>query len=133
MILLKMLRAIFIEDAELFKEILEDVLRLIETLGTQSQEKTGYYHTSLIVYVISVRHNITIEEIVELAEKIHQGRGEAVMTIAEKLKKEGKKEGFELSLIAMKAFKEGKSINTVMKMTGMDKASLKVIKNQLKN
>ena len=45
-----------------------------------------------MVYLLNVREDVTIEEILKVQKEIMPGRGEIVMTIAEKLKNEGEKE-----------------------------------------
>ncbi len=58
-------------------------------------------------------------------EKIGEKRGE------KRGEKTGKKKGVELTLIALEAFREGKSLNEVMRLTGMGRKELLLIKKQL--
>jgi hypothetical protein len=48
-----------------------------------------------------------------------------LMTIAEKLRNEGKKEGLEegmeMTLLALQAFREGKDLEEVMNLTGLER------------
>jgi hypothetical protein len=46
-----------------------------------------------MIYLLNVREDVTIEEILKVQKEIMPGRGEIVMTIAEKLRNEGKLEG----------------------------------------
>ncbi len=46
-------------------------------------------------------------------------------------KSKGEKRGVRLTLIAQEAFREGKSLNEVMRLTGMDRKELLHIKKQL--
>ena len=56
------------------------------------------------------------------------------MTIAEKLRNEGreigKQEGLEMALTALQAFREGKNIEEVMKLTGLERDKLLKIQEQ---
>ncbi|RMA72586.1 hypothetical protein C8D75_1249, partial [Petrotoga olearia] len=45
------------------------------------------------IYLLNVREDITIEDILKVQKEIMPGRGEIVMTLAEKLRNEGKLEG----------------------------------------
>ncbi len=50
------------------------------------------------------------------------------MTIAEKLRNEGREEGLEIALTALQAFREGKDLEEVMKLTGLERDKLLKIK-----
>ncbi len=56
------------------------------------------------------------------------------MTIAEKLRNEGKKEGLEegmeMTLLALQAFREGKDLEEVMNLTGLERDILLKIQIQ---
>ncbi|RMA68746.1 DUF4351 domain-containing protein, partial [Petrotoga olearia] len=45
------------------------------------------------IYLLNVREDITIEDILKVQKEIMPGRGEIVMTIAEKLRNEGMEKG----------------------------------------
>ncbi|POZ89688.1 hypothetical protein AD60_09945, partial [Petrotoga sp. SL27] len=46
-----------------------------------------------MIYLLNVREDITIEDILKVQKEIMPGRGEIVMTIAEKLRNEGMEKG----------------------------------------
>ncbi len=71
--MLEMFRAIFIKETDTFMLVLKKVLKMVETLS--SEDKRMYYHTALIVYIISVRQDMSKEKIVDMAEEVQKGRG----------------------------------------------------------
>jgi len=66
----------------------------------------------------------------EAVKKVSPKGGELLMTIAEKLRNEGREEGLEMTLTALQAFREGKDIEEVMKLTGLEHDKLLKIQEQ---
>ncbi len=60
--------------------------------------------------------------------------GELLMTIAEKLRNEGieigEEKGIDLTLTALEAFREGKDLEEVMNLTGLERDKLLKIQKQ---
>ncbi|PNS00081.1 hypothetical protein X927_03395 [Petrotoga mexicana DSM 14811] len=75
---------------EEFKERLRRVFEYIKQLP---EEEVHEWFEECMVYLLNVREDVTIEEILKVQKEIMPGRGEIVMTIAEKLRNEGKLEG----------------------------------------
>ncbi len=65
----------------------------------------------------------------EAVKNVSPKGGELLMTIAEKLRNEGKEEdreegreeGLEMALTALQAFREGKELEEVIKLTGLER------------
>jgi len=74
---------------EEFKERLRRVFEYIKQLP---EEEVHEWFEECMIYLLNVREDVTIEEILKVQKEIMPGRGEIVMTIAEKLKNEGEKE-----------------------------------------
>lgn len=75
---------------EEFKERLRRVFEYIKQLP---EEEVHEWFEECMIYLLNVREDVTIEEILKVQKEIMPGRGEIVMTIAEKLRNEGKLEG----------------------------------------
>ncbi len=75
---------------EEFKERLAIVFAYINQLP---EEQVHEWFEGCMIYLLNVREDITIEDILKVQKEIMPGRGEIVMTLAEKLKNEGKLEG----------------------------------------
>jgi len=75
---------------EEFKERLRRVFEYIKQLP---EEEVHEWFEECMVYLLNVREDVTIEEILKVQKEIMPGRGEIVMTIAEKLRNEGMEKG----------------------------------------
>ena len=64
--------------------------------NNKDEDMVDYYIIESMTYILTVRDDISTEELFELAGQISEKGGELVMTAAEKLKKEGIQEGIEL-------------------------------------
>ena len=53
------------------------------------------------------------------------------MTVVEKLINEGMEKGMEMALTALQAFREGKDLEEVMKLTGLERDKLLKIQEQV--
>ena len=72
----------------------EKLREIIELFGELSDEgRTRRYFEVVISYVMHAREGIEPGELMQIAREVSAERGEMIMTIAEKLKKEGMKEG----------------------------------------
>ncbi len=117
-------------------------MQALEELG-RGQRALDYLET-LIRYILNAREDLSYEEVQSTVKKVSPIGGEMLMTIAEKLrnegkkigKEEGKKEGreigkeegreigLEITLTALEAFREGKNLEEVMTMTGLERDKL---------
>jgi hypothetical protein len=75
---------------EEFKERLRRVFVYINQLP---EEEVHEWFEGCMIYLLNVREDVTIEEILKVQKEIMPGRGEIVMTIAEKLRNEGMEKG----------------------------------------
>ncbi|WP_233186835.1 MULTISPECIES: hypothetical protein [Petrotoga] len=73
-----------------FKERLAIVFAYINQLP---EEQVHEWFEGCMIYLLNVREDITIEDILKVQKEIMPGRGEIVMTIAEKLRNEGMEKG----------------------------------------
>ncbi|OLS03284.1 Rpn family recombination-promoting nuclease/putative transposase [Tissierella creatinophila] len=64
--------------------------------NNKDEDMVDYYIIESMTYILTVREDISAEELFEVAGQISKKGGELVMTAAEKLRKEGIKEGIEL-------------------------------------
>jgi len=75
------------------EEFKERLARVFEYIKQLPEEQVHEWFEGCMIYLLNVREDVTIEEILKVQKEIMPGRGEIVMTIAEKLKNEGKLEG----------------------------------------
>ncbi len=88
---IKILQAIFQQDINKFKEVLAATLLNLENQGW-AEEYEKYFFT-YIIYILNARPDLELEDIYEAAKNISPERSEKIMTIAEKLYKEGMEKG----------------------------------------
>jgi hypothetical protein len=74
------------------EEFKERLRRVFEYINQLPEEEVHEWFEGCMIYLLNVREDVTIEEILKVQKEIMPGRGEIVMTIAEKLRKEGKLE-----------------------------------------
>ena len=100
----------------------------------------------MVRYIINARDDMSYTDMHEAVKNVSPKGGELLMTIAEKLRKEGREEGIEIgekkgreegkeegletALIALQAFREGKDFEEVMKLTGLERDKLLKIQEQ---
>lgn len=92
---IKILQAIS-QDLEKFLKVIEETMITLEQQGWT--EENHRYFITYIIYIMSARADITIEDINQVAKKISPERSEDMMTIAEKLIKEGMEKGIEIGI-----------------------------------
>jgi predicted transposase/invertase (TIGR01784 family) len=134
-IFISILNAMFKEEEEFLSTVARS-LQALEELG-RGQKATDYLET-MIRYIISAREDISYKEIHGAVKNVSPKGGEMLMTIAEKLRNEGKKEGLEegmekgleMTLLALQAFREGKDLEEVMNLTGLERDILLKIQMQ---
>jgi len=130
-IFIGLLNAIFKKEDEFMATVVRSV-QALEELG-RGQKAVDYLET-LIRYILSAREDLNYEDIQGAVQKASPKGGEILMTIAEKLINEGMEKGMEkgmaVTLTALEAFREGKSLEAVMKLTGLDRDKLLLIQRQ---
>ena len=112
-------------------EILEEAIELIEK--TEEKDQIAYYVSACIRYLLSVRDDISKEEMYEIAGRISTEGGELVMTVAEKLRQEGmelaRKE--EKISFAKKLLVMGDSVAKIAMVTGLTEKEIEDIKKDI--
>ena len=113
-------------------EILEEAIDLIHK--SKEKDEITYYISACIRYILSVRDDISKEEMHEIAGKISIEGGELVMTIAEKLREEGKelarkeeKESLAKNLLVMGDY----SVAKIAMVSGLTEKEIKDIKKDI--
>ena len=102
----------------------------------------------MVRYIVNARDDMSYTDMHEAVKNVSPKGGELLMTIAEKLRnegieigekigekkgekkgieigeKKGEKKGMEKTLAALQAFREGKDLEDVMKLTGLEREQL---------
>jgi predicted transposase/invertase (TIGR01784 family) len=130
-IFISILNAMFKEE-EAFLATVTRSMQALEELG-RGQKATDYLET-MIRYIISAREDIDYKDMHGAVKKVSPKGGEMLMTIAEKLINEGlekgMEQGMEMTLAALQAFREGKELEEVMNLTGLERNKLLKIQRQ---
>ncbi|NLH36654.1 MAG: Rpn family recombination-promoting nuclease/putative transposase [Thermotogaceae bacterium] len=87
---LEVMRVVVISDNEKFREWLREIFKEIRDFP---EEKFERFIDASIRYILSVREDVSIEIIEKEGKEILSGRSEAIMSVAEKLRNEGRLEG----------------------------------------
>ena len=87
---LEVMRVVVISDNEKFREWLRKIFKEIRDFP---EEKFERFIDASIRYILSVREDVSIEIIEKEGKEILSGRSEAIMSVAEKLRNEGRLEG----------------------------------------
>ncbi len=130
-IFISILNAIFKEE----KEFLATVTRSMQALEEldRGQKATDYLET-MVRYIINARDDMSYIDMHDAVKNVSPKGGELLMTIAEKLINEGMEKGMdiglEMALTALEAFREGKDLEEVMKLTGLEGDKLLKIQKQ---
>ncbi len=137
-IYLDMIRAVSLKDPAYFVQVyIKSLLILQRKVGF---EKAFRFMEALTRYLLSARGDIDFEEVKrELQAKSLEG-SELLMTIAERLIKEGmekgKKEGMEkgkkegMEIVAKNMLKDGESLDKIIRYTGLTKEEVEKLKKE---
>lgn len=121
-IFLQLLRYIF-TDMDLLKEKFEYIFGLFEELSDKATAME--YFETVIRYIMNAREGIDLKELARIASRVSSERGEAIMTIAEKLRMEVRIE------TAKNLIKMGMEIDEIAKATEIDEEKLKLLKKEI--
>ena len=108
-------------------------------------DKITYYTGVCLKYVLSVKSDITKEDLLSIANHIPREGSELIMTLAEQLKQEGRQEGRQEGLqegmqkgrletttkIARNALSMSLKVEDIMKLTGLTMEELDEIKREM--
>ena len=103
------------------------------------KETAMEYFEVVVRYIMNAREGIDEKELAKIVSEVSSKRGEAVMTIAEKLKKEGIKEGIkegrkeEKIDIVRNMLKVGMKIEQIVKVTNMEEEKIRLLKEEIKH
>ena len=116
-----------------FSKKLGEIIELFNELSDEG--KAQRYFEVVISYVMHAREGIEPEELLQIASEVSAERGEMIMTIAEKLKREGIIEGKQAGKIeiARKMLKSGMGIEQVVKLTELTEARIRILQAEIKH
>ena len=125
-IYLEMIRAVSLKDPAHFVQVyIASLMILQKEVGF---EKAYRFMEALTRYLLSARGDIDFEEVKRKLQAKSLEGSEILMTIAERLIKEGKKQ--EKIEIALAALKKGYSIDDIAEITGLDKKAILELKEK---
>ena len=144
-----------------FSQKLGEIIELFNEISDEG--KAQRYFEVVISYVMHAREGIEAEELLQIASEVSAERGEMIMTIAEKLKREGRQEGLEKGIIegirkgkhegiiegmkegiiegkqegkieiARKMLKSGMGIEQVIQLTELTEARIRLLQAEIKH
>lgn len=147
-VLFSIFRDIFTKDN---KELQESIYKAAILLLELESKSTGIeYFETFIRYVLNAGHNLTKEDVDEIIEKIgnsHPEGGEFIMSIAEKLKQEGREEGIIKGMeagiekgakqravdVARRLLKMNLQIDQIVDATGLTKKEVEKMATEMEN
>jgi len=129
------LKSIKTENKKTFIESYIKICDLLEKNEITEKEKTIMWFKIIIFYILSIRDDITPNELIEIQKQ----RGEEIMSIADKIKLEGKLEGKiegkleEKIETAKKMIKANLTTTQISHFTGLTIKEIHQLEKQLKN
>ena len=128
-IFISILNAIFKEE----KEFLATVTRSMQALEEldRGQKATDYLET-MVRYIINARDDISYIDMHDAVKNVSPKGGELLMTIAEKLRNEGKEEGREEGReeVAIQMLLENEPVERIARYTGLSKDRIEELRRQ---
>ena len=104
--------------------ILMEAIALINK--TQEKDDMAYYVSACIRYILSVRNDISKNEMAKIAEQISIEGGELVMSVAEKLRQEGIDD--RMNILAKTMIVDGEPIEKIIRYTGLTEEEIEDVK-----
>ncbi len=97
----------------------------------RGQKATDYLET-MVRYIINARDDMSFIDMHDAIKKVSPKGGELLMTIAEKLRNEGKKEGKEegLEKVALQMLFENEPVERIARYTGLSKDRIEELRRQ---
>ncbi len=135
-IFLVLIRYVF-TDIDLFKDKIKDIIELFEEL--KDKDMAIEYFEIAIRYIMNAKDGINKNELANIAGNVSSERSEAIMTIAEKLRMEGKQEGIKEGEIkrnieiAKNMLLAGIDIKQITKVTEMKEEKIKLLQDEIKH
>jgi len=127
-ITLMLLKYAHTDDAEKILRIFSNFKKALSVLNDPQLEKQ--FFIACIIYVLSIRDDVTPEKI---SKNLSDEGRKIVMSVAEQLRKEGRKEGKRINRleIAKKMLQSGMEDSQVIAFTGVSAEDVKQIKEEL--
>lgn len=120
------------------EEAIEILIEAIELINrTEEKDIVTYYVSECIKYMLSIRDDISEKEMEKIAEKISIEGGELVMSVAERLRKEGEERGIQRGIQKEKrksakiGIIKGYSTEIIMDMTGLGEKEIEKIRKEM--
>ena len=118
------------QDLEHFRSALEKIFVIFHELEQDDPEEALTYLETIIIYIMNVREDITLPDIIDQAAQISAEGRERMMTLAEKLFQEGMEKGLEKGLV--EGMEKGMSEGLEKGLTeGMESERRKIVQNLL--
>lgn len=120
------------------EEAIEILIEAIELINrTEEKDIVTYYVSECIKYMLSIRDDISEKEMEKIAEKISIEGGELVMSVAERLRKEGEERGIQRGMQQEKrksakiGIIKGYSTEIIMDMTGLTEKQIEEVRKEM--
>ncbi len=125
---IKILKAMS-QDKDVFLKIVQEILTVLDKQSWNEDYRR--YFTTFIIFIISARSDLEMQDIYEAAKNISPERSADIMTIAEKLYKEGMEKGLKKGL--EKGLEKGRREGRLEgKLEGLIEGKIKTAKNLLR-
>ncbi|MGO1479227.1 Rpn family recombination-promoting nuclease/putative transposase [Senegalia sp. (in: firmicutes)] len=126
------------------EEAIEILIEAIELINrTEEKDIVTYYVSECIKYMLSIRDDISEKEMEKIADKISIEGGELVMSVAERLRKEGEERGIEIGeergakkeriKLAKDMIENSEPLEKIIQYTKLDIKEIEIIKLQMDN
>ena len=105
----------------------ERVVRILELINElEKKEGAVDYIETVILYILEVRDDLTVEKIIEISREHNLGKENLIMSIAERLRSEGMEKGMEKEKVrtARKMLMKGMPVDEVVELTEMSKEAV---------
>lgn len=118
-IILEMIRTILTSEKGAFLQVFARSVKALDEI--EEQTKGTEYFETLIRYIMNVRDDLHITELIDKMMEISSERSDMIMTIADQLKKEGMELGIEKGKaeLILSMINNGMSIELVQKYTNL--------------
>jgi predicted transposase YdaD len=136
MVYLKIIGKTFIENHQRYVKLMKVIFEMFEQLDEKEREER--YFETILTYILSIRDDVSLEDIKKVVQEVSYERGETVMTAAEKLRTEGMQVGMEKGRqegrqeeklqIAKNLIKFGMDDNQIEQSTGLTIKEIKKLR-----
>jgi len=130
-IIIKIMRDVRYASKEKVVDIITEGFTLLDEII--EKDNITHYMESCLRYVLSVRSDIDKDELIQIADQISVEGSELVMTIADKLRQEGKQEGRQegIKKVVKNAIIKGMSVGDIMDLTGLTEKEIDKVRKEM--